>query len=89
MQLGASNEELMPKRMRGNKTQRVPRTREQLVVAHYERMSKLFMDEDIRGPMMAQAAKDMQEAIDYSKEKYGLPVQVKKAVGDETSSKRV
>lgn len=30
---------------------------------HYERMSGHFMREDIRGPMMAQAAKDMRAVV--------------------------
>jgi hypothetical protein len=30
---------------------------------HYERMSGHFMPEDIRGPMMAQAAKDMRAVV--------------------------
>lgn len=40
---------------------------------HYEKMSGNFMPEDIRGPMMAQAAKDMRHILndvrtDISKE---------------------
>ncbi len=34
------------------------------LVAHYERMSELFMPGDIRGPMMADAAKDMREILE-------------------------
>lgn len=33
------------------------------LMEHYERMSGLFMPGDIRGPMMADAAKDMREAL--------------------------
>jgi hypothetical protein len=31
---------------------------------HYEKMSGHFMPEDIRGPMMAQAAKDMRHVLE-------------------------
>lgn len=31
---------------------------------HYEKMSGNFMPEDIRGPMMAQAAKDMRHVLE-------------------------
>jgi hypothetical protein len=34
------------------------------LVAHYERMSQHFMPGDIRGPMMADAAKDMREMLE-------------------------
>lgn len=34
------------------------------LIDHYERMSGLFETDDIRGPMMAQAAKDMREVIE-------------------------
>lgn len=33
------------------------------LAAHYERMSQHFMPGDIRGPMMADAAKDMREVL--------------------------
>ena len=36
----------MPKRMRGNKTQRVPRTREQLVKEKYQ-LTKLLMPMEV------------------------------------------
>lgn len=32
-------------------------------IEHYRSMSSLFMDGDVRGPMMAQAAKDFEEAM--------------------------
>lgn len=39
---------------------------------HYERMSCCFPDDDIRGPMMAQAAKDMRLVIEDTKKDKGI-----------------
>ena len=39
---------------------------------YYERMSKHFMNWDIRGPMMEQASKDMRLVIQDTKEDLGL-----------------